>query len=542
MAADGHGEAGLPVQHALDIGLFHIAAFHHPPAHGLDGLLGADGLAVQDDVLLFQQDGLLPGGLLLCGGSGGGGGTALPGVQQLLHQGVVLRRAHEVLDGDDPGLGSPLGGPAGELVVGDDDLAVAGNLAHGVVDDLNVGDARVLELVADHGGPHGGGAHARVAGKDDLPHVLGADGSAGGSGGDGLALGSGLGGGDLGLGLFQAGVLAEEFQQEHGDEEADHGGDADARDVGEVSAPGGHEHFRDNAAGGGRGRQAAAQGGEGEDAHDVADHGAQDDDGVHEDIGEVNLMDAAHELDDGGGSGGGAGFALARHAVGQQEPKARPGVGLDHEEDGLAHFHGLFRADGGKDAVVDGVVQEEHLGGLHQDGGQGQQAPVHQELYARAQPAGEGHADGGDDVDGQNGQDCADDAHGEVVDHHFKAGGDMALHGLVKLLDAPAAQGAADHGPDEHGALRGGDGAQGGQGAGNRAFLSAHGLAAGVADQDGEQKAEHGSHHAVDGVVGKPAVRDEEGGDQAPGDEGSNVGHDHAAEEPSKFLDSFFHR
>ncbi len=253
-------------------------------------------------------------------------------------------------------------------------------------------------------------------------------------------------------------------------------------------------------------------------------------------------MDAAHKLDDGGGSGGGAGLALARHAVGQQQSQAGAGVGLDHEEDGLAHLHGLLRADGGKDAVVDGVVQEEHLGGLHQDGGEGQQAPVHQELHARAQPAGEDHADGGDDIYGQDGQDRADDAHGEVVDHHFKAGGDMALHGLVKFFDAPAAQGTADHGPDEHGALRGGNRAQGGQGAGDRALLPAHGLAAGIADQDGEQEAEHGSHHAVDGLVGEPAVRNEEGGDQAPGDEGSDVGHDHAAEEPSKFLNALFHR
>ena len=57
-----------------------------------------------------------------------------------------------------------------------------------------------------------------------------------------------------------------------------------------------------------------------------------------------------------------------------------------------------------------------------------------------------------------------------------------------------------------------------------------------------KKEAEHGAHHAVDGVVGEPAVRNEKGGDQAPGDEGSNVGHNHAAEEPSKFLDSFFHR
>ena len=53
-------------------------------------------------------------------------------------------------------------------------------------------------------------------------------------------------------------------------------------------------------------------------------------------IGEVDLVDAAHELDDGGGAGGGAGLTLAEHAVGQQEAQAGAGVGLDHEQDGLA--------------------------------------------------------------------------------------------------------------------------------------------------------------------------------------------------------------
>ena len=550
MAANGHREAGFPVQHALDIGLVHIAALHHQPAAGTDSLLGGDRGAVQHNVLPLQEGVFLSGGGSLgLGGRhrGGGGGGALPRGQELIYQGVVLRRAHEVVDGDDPGLGRALGGPAGQLMVGDHDLTVPGNLGDGVMDNLDTGDARVLQLVAQHGGTHGGGAHARVAGEDDLLDGLDVHLSAGGGlHGGSLALGSGLGGGHLGLGLGQAGVLAEELQQEDGDGEADCAGYGDAHDVSKIAALGGHEHLSDDGAGGGRGHQAAAQDGQGEDAGDVANHGAQDDNGVHQYIGEVNFVDAAHELDEGGGAGGGAGLTLAGHAVGQQQAKAGAGVGLDHEQDGLAGLQGLGGADGGEHAVVDGVVQEEHLGGLHQHSGEGQQAVVHKELDARAQQIGDLHTCGADGEDGQHGQDAADDAHGKVVDHHLKSGGNVALHLLVKLLDAPAAQRAADHGSDKHGALGGGDRAQGGQRAGDGSLLAAYDFAAGVANEDGQQVGQHGAHHAVDGggraPPSQPAVGDEQGGDQAPGDEGPDVGHYHAAEEAPEFLYAFFHR
>ena len=543
MTADGYGKTLLPVQHPLDIRLVHIAALHHTPSAGDNSLFGRDALTVQYDVLLLQQDAVRLNGSLrllpLCRS-----GSALTGFQQLRHQHIILRRAHKILDRNDPGLRRPLSRPPGQLMVGDHDLAVGGNLGDGVMDDFNAGDPRVLELVSQHRRAHGGGAHARIAGKDDLLHVLGADGCPG-AGLRRLSLGGGLAGGHLGLSLGQAGVLTEGLQQEHGDGEADRGGNADTGDVGEVAALGGHEQLGDDGAGGGRGHQAAAQDGQGEDTGDVARHGAQDDDGVHEHVREVDLVDAAHKLDDGGGAGGGAGLTLAGYAIGQQQAQSGAGVGLDHEQDGLAQLRGLFGADGGEDAVVDGVVEKEHLGGFHQHGGEGQQAVTDKEADAAAQHIGDDYTGRADDEDGQYSQDAAEDAHGEVVDHHLEAGGDMALHLLVKLLDAPAAQGAADHGADEHGAGGGGDGAQGSQSAGDGALLAAHGLAAGVADEDGQQIREHGADHGIDGggrpPFAQPSVRDEQSGNQAPCNKGADVGHDHAAEETTEFLHMFFH-
>ena len=306
------------------------------------------------------------------------------------------------MDGDDPGLGGALGGPAGQLMVGDHNLAVPGDLRYRVVDNLNAGDARVLQLVAQHGGAHGGGAHASVAGEDDLLHGVDVHFSSGG-GLHGLTLRGGLGGGHLGLGLSQTGVFAKELQQEHRDGKADCGSHADAGNVGHITALGGHEHLGDDGAGGGGGHQAAIEHGKGEDAADIADHGPQDDDGVHEHIGEVDLVDAAHKLDDGGGSGGGAGLTLAGHTVGQQQPQAGAGVGLDHKEDGLAHLHSLFGADGGEDAVVDGVVEKEHFGRLHQHGGEGQQTVVHQQAHPGPQHIGDLYAGRADGKDGQHG-------------------------------------------------------------------------------------------------------------------------------------------
>ena len=43
---------------------------------------------------------------------------------------------------------------------------------------------------------------------------------------------------------------------------------------------------------------------------------------------------------------------FANNTVGQQQPQAGAGVGLDHEQDGLAGLQGLGGADGGKMGIA----------------------------------------------------------------------------------------------------------------------------------------------------------------------------------------------
>ena len=68
-------------------------------------------------------------------------------------------------------------------------------------------------------------------------------------------------------------------------------------------------------------------------------------------------MDAAQQVDDhraGGGILGG--LILTEKHISQQHAKAWPRVGLQHVHDGFSRLRGLGRRDGGKDAVIDGVV------------------------------------------------------------------------------------------------------------------------------------------------------------------------------------------
>lgn len=364
MTADGHGKALLPVQHPLDICLVHIAAPDHQLAALADGLLRRDAGAAKEDVFLFQQDGSSIGGgrgCLLCGFRSRRG-TALLRLEQFRHHRIIFRRAHEVLDGDDPGLGRPLGGAAGQFVVSNYDLTVSGDLGDGVVDDLNAGDARIHELIAQHGGAHGGGTHARVTGKDDLPHLSGPDRRAGGDG-DGLALACCFAGGYLLPGGLQVALLAECFQQHHRQCKTDCRRHGDPQDIGKVRVLRGHQHLGNDAAGGRRALQSAAQQGQHQNPRRVARHGRQDQDGIHQHVGEVQLMDAADELDESGSGGGGAGRALTGHTVGQQQSQSGTGVGFDHEQDGLARLHGLLGPDGVKTPWLMALLRNSTLAG-----------------------------------------------------------------------------------------------------------------------------------------------------------------------------------
>ena len=160
---------------------------------------------------------------------------------------------------------------------------------------------------------------------------------------------------------------------------------------------------------------------------------------------------------------------------------------------------------------------------------------------ARAQRARENLAGRADDEHRHNRQRAADNAHGEVVDEHFKPGGYVSLHGLVKLLDSVAAERTHNHGADKHGDSRADDNAQRGDCARDGALLVGYHLAARVANQDGQKVAQHRADHGRNAFIREPAVRNKQRGDKSPCDKRADVRHDHSAEETAKGLYSFFH-
>ncbi len=157
----------------------------------------------------------------------------------------------------------------------------------------------------------------------------------------------------------------------------------------------------------------------------------------------------------------------------------------------------------------------------------------------------------------ENRQQHADDTAGVVVDEHLEAGLDLACPELVDLLHDPRGTGAHDHRAEEH-RDAGADNDTNGRDCSD--YSTTHSVdhaATGVGDEQREQVRDHRPDKAEVGYIGilapaseeldpfrihaearQPAGRDEERGDETPGDEGCDVGQDHVADEGSKFLDT----
>ena len=196
---------------------------------------------------------------------------------------------------------------------------------------------------------------------------------------------------------------------------------------------------REDRARGRRSAQPDVEQHEQEDAgHATGDRG-EDQLGLHQHVREVDLVDAAEELDDQRARGRGLGQALAEERVGQQQAQAGAGVGLEQEQHRLALLRGLLDAERRQHAVVDGVVEEEHLRRLDEDRGQRQQAVVDQGLDRLAEPVGDLSAGSG------RGGTCrataitrGQDAGGEVVDQHLEAGLDLVGSTARRAASSPA--------------------------------------------------------------------------------------------------------
>src|SRR4028119_3948 len=263
----------------------------------------------------------------------------------------------------------------------------------------------------------------------------------------------------------------------------------------------------------------------GEEPAGPAGDGRQQQGRLHEDVGEVDLVDAAEEMDDRGAWGGGPGDAAAEDGVREQDTEPRPWVGLDHKEYGLAGFSCLLDGERGEDAVIYGVVQEEHLRRLDDDAYERQEAGGHHRVDASTEDVADGGDNGAGAENADDGEGAADDAGGEGVHQHLEALANPTLHEAVELHDDVTAQRSHDERAEEHRDVGTDDNADGGDRADHAAPHVVDHPPAGVGDQERQQVEDHGIDEFCRRLVRDPPVRDEERRDQTPRDERPEVGH-----------------
>ena len=191
--------------------------------------------------------------------------------------------------------------------------------------------------------------------------------------------------------------------------------------------------------------------------------------------------------------------------------------------------------------MVDGVIEEQHLCRFDEDGNQRQQAVADQKINACGKYGENGRHKRADNVVAEDGQQHTEDADGEIVDQHFKTGGNVLLHAVVELLDDPACQRAHHHRTHQHGVVRAADAADDGD-AGNdaAAFLCDH-VAALTGDENGQQVAQHRRDHGTEPFIWEPALFDEQRREETPCNKCTDVRHDHAAQKLAKTGNCVFH-
>ena len=232
------------------------------------------------------------------------------------------------------------------------------------------------------------------------------------------------------------------------------------------------------------------------------------------------------------------GVATAEDHVGKQQAETRTRVGFDQENQRLALRGSLLDAERGEDAMVDGVVEEQHLGRLDQDRGKRDKTGADQGVNARAERRRNMLNNRADDREGDHGEDHAEDTGREVVDQHLEAWTDLAVDEPVELLNRPAAERPHQHGAEEHRNVGANDDASRDDGTHNGAALAIDQLAAGIAQEKRQKIGDHRTDKLGEELVREPAGRDEESSNDAPGDKRANIGHHHAAQEAAHLLDA----
>ena len=205
--------------------------------------------------------------------------------------------------------------------------------------------------------------------------------------------------------------------------------------------------------------------------------------------------------------------------------------------------------------MVDGVVEEEHLGGLDEQRDRGEHARLDQPADTGAEPFHDLVDDGSQQEEAAQRHDEREDARAEHVDQHLEAGLDLALPELVKLLHEPCGERRHDHRTDEHVHLaeaafafgsvgielvdqpvRTSDDTERRERADNTAAHVVDHLAARIGDEQRKQVVDRRIDERRDCLVRERPHFDEQGGDDAPRDQRGDVRHDHSREERAELL------
>ena len=396
---------------------------------------------------------------------------------------VVEGAVKEILQGEMQCVGAIGLGAGSQILVGDDHARVFRQIVDSAVFHRNIQPC-FLYLFAQDAGTGGAGTHAGVAGDVHGFHVVKL--MRIGTGGKFERLHLVARGGEF---LITGGGHAA--HKDAGNKERHHATGGDRTEHRGITAFGRHRQYGENRARRGGRNQTAVHKDEGEDAGHAARNHRQQQTRIHQHIGEINFVNAAEEMDDGSAASGLLGGTLAEQHIREQYAEAGAGVRFNQEENGAANFLRLRNAERRENTVVDGIVQEENLRRFDENRSQRQQIVFDEKIHTGRERTGKPFHRRPDDDKRQQRQQHTNNAGGKIVHQHLETALDLALNGLVKLLDCPTAERADNHRAQEHRNISTNDDAHRGNRTDHRATIPASELAAGITDEQRQQIRNH---------------------------------------------------
>src|SRR5699024_9498413 len=145
-------------------------------------------------------------------------------------------------------------------------------------------------------------------------------------------------------------------------------------------------------------------------------------------IWEVNLMNSTEEMDDGSSISICFCVSFSEYTVSQQDSDTGARVGFQQEQHGFAQFGKLCGSKRSQNTLTNGIVQKQYLGRLDEDGCQRKQCSLLQEGYACGEQSGEGTDGRSQGHIAHDGEQGADDGHGQVSNQQLKSNRNMRLN------------------------------------------------------------------------------------------------------------------